>query len=193
MRRPSSSHDRRHRSAPSNATSATATMPAACATLDATSTFALRLPAPTLTAGLVVAIPVTGDTATSQTTTGWSVRATRMIDHEQCVLDAGDAVVPHGTFTLDQPVHATRGLRRSFDRARRDHILMRASGLISGEPFADAIRSRCEAMRWRATSAATAAISCRPITIRLPRSASRESISRDSRPQPNRTSIRSSR
>jgi len=78
----------------------TATTLAACATLDATGTFALTLVAPSLTAGLVVAIPVTGDTATSQTATGWSVRATRMIDHDQCVLDAGDAVVPHGSFAL---------------------------------------------------------------------------------------------
>ncbi len=93
--------------------SETASTVAACATLDGGS-FTLTLPAPSLTAGLVVAIPVTGDTATSQTATGWRVKATRMVDHDLCVLDAGDAVVPHGSFALaltsTNPPHGTLAL-----------------------------------------------------------------------------------
>ncbi len=88
-----------------------------CATIEG-GMFALSIATTSLDAGLVVMIPLTGGSASSQTTTGWSATATRTVDHLHCVLDAGDGVVPHGSFelaltaavhgtlVLDQPVRA---------------------------------------------------------------------------------------
>jgi hypothetical protein len=82
---------------------------------------ALTIPSTNLVAPLAVTLaiaPVPGDFS-SETTAMWSAIATRMINHDTCVLDAGDQVVPHGSFTLhltsadhgtlvlDQPVRAT--------------------------------------------------------------------------------------
>jgi hypothetical protein len=81
----------------------------------------LAIPAIQLVAPLAVTLaiaPAPGEFS-SETTATWSANATRMIDLDTCVLDAGDQVVPHGSFTLhltsaehgtlvlDQPVRAT--------------------------------------------------------------------------------------
>lgn len=81
----------------------------------------VTLPATNLVAPLAVTLAIAtgpGDFS-SETTATWSATATRMIGHDTCVLDAGDQVVPHGSFTLhltsadhgtlvlDQPVRAT--------------------------------------------------------------------------------------
>lgn len=97
-----------------------ATTATACATAtDAQLT--LAIPSTNLLAPLTVTLaiaPAPGDFS-SETTPMWSAIATRMINHDTCVLDAGDQVVPHGSFTLhlasadhgtlvlDQPVRAT--------------------------------------------------------------------------------------
>lgn len=96
----------------------TSTTDDACATdgmtLSISSTF--------LVEPLQVSIPAAsaGDYS-SQTVAEWSAMATRMINHDTCLMAAGDQVVPHGSFTLhlesvspshgtlvlDQPVRAT--------------------------------------------------------------------------------------
>jgi hypothetical protein len=97
-----------------------ATTATACATATATQ-LALTVPSTNLIAPLAITLAITpapGDFS-SETTMAWSAIATRMVTHDTCVLDAGDQVVPHGSFTLhltgadhgtlelDQPVRAT--------------------------------------------------------------------------------------
>ena len=97
-----------------------ATTATACATAT-DAQLALTIPATHLVAPLAVSLaiaPAPGEFS-AETTATWSANATRMIDHDTCVLDAGDQVVPHGSFTLhltsadhgtlvlDQPVRAT--------------------------------------------------------------------------------------
>jgi len=96
----------------------TATTTEACAT----DGMMLSIPSTFLVGPLEVMIPAAaaGDFS-SQTVAAWSASATRMINHDTCLLAAGDQVVPHGAFTLhlasvapphgtlvlDQPVRAT--------------------------------------------------------------------------------------
>ena len=97
-----------------------ATTATACASATDTQ-LVVTVPSTTLVAPLAVTLaiaPAPGDFS-SETTATWSALATRMINHDTCVLDAGDQVVPHGSFTLhlisadhgtlvlDQPVRAT--------------------------------------------------------------------------------------
>lgn len=97
-----------------------ATTATACATTTGTQ-LALTIPSTSLIAPLAIELAIAtapGDYS-SDTTATWSATATRVIDHDTCVLDAGDQVVPHGSFTLhligadhgmlvlDQPVRAT--------------------------------------------------------------------------------------
>jgi hypothetical protein len=97
-----------------------ATTATACATATG-SQLVLTVPSTGLLAPLSVTLAIAaapGDFS-SETTTVWSAIATRMVGHDTCVLDAGDQVVPHGSFTLhltgadhgtlelDQPVRAT--------------------------------------------------------------------------------------
>ena len=96
-----------------------ATTATACAS--AGTQLVIDVPAQGLIAPLMVTlaiVPNPGDFS-SETTATWSAIGTRMVGHDTCVLDAGDQVVPHGSFTLhlatadhgtlvlDQPVRAT--------------------------------------------------------------------------------------
>jgi len=96
-----------------------ATTATACASAGAQ--LAISVPSQSLIAPLAVTLaiaPGPGDFS-SETTATWSATGTRLIGHDTCVLDAGDRVVPHGSFTLhltsadhgtlvlDQPVRAT--------------------------------------------------------------------------------------
>ena len=96
-----------------------ATTATACASSGAQ--LVISVPSESLTAPLMVTLaiaPSPGDFS-SETTATWSAIGTRMVGHDTCVLDAGDQVVPHGSFTLhlasadhgalvlDQPVRAT--------------------------------------------------------------------------------------
>lgn len=97
-----------------------ATTDTACATAT-DAQLVVTLPSQNLVAPLAITLAIAtgpGDFS-SETTATWSAIATRMIGHDTCVLDAGDQVVPHGSFTLhltaadhgtlalDQPVRAT--------------------------------------------------------------------------------------
>ncbi|MEO6772420.1 MAG: hypothetical protein ABI467_05285 [Kofleriaceae bacterium] len=97
-----------------------ATTAAACATATGAQ-LVVTVPSTNLIAPLAITLASAtgpGDYS-SETAAAWSAAATRMIGHDTCVLDAGDQVVPHGSFTLhltttdhgtlelDQPVRAT--------------------------------------------------------------------------------------
>ncbi|HEY6035598.1 MAG TPA: hypothetical protein VIV58_15095 [Kofleriaceae bacterium] len=97
-----------------------ATTATACASATSTG-LAVTLPSANLVAPLAITLAIAAGPGefSSETTATWSATATRMIGHDTCVLDAGDQVVPHGSFTLhlasadhgtlvlDQPVRAT--------------------------------------------------------------------------------------
>lgn len=78
----------------------------------ATDGLAISIASPFLDGPLQITIPATAPgELSSQTVTAWSATASRTVEHDACLLAAGDQVVPHGAFTLHlvsvSPPHGT--------------------------------------------------------------------------------------